>query len=558
MKMRVAHAKRRYKNKVYSTPLVVTSYRDEKGIARNKTLANLSKLPDFIVRLVEEGLKSGDTDLLDQYVRVTDVTADETIEVGPAFVVLSILEQLGIYEQISEHLPPKQTAAVLSILVERVTSGKPLSVMAQQRVFPEEGLAFLLNMDQSPALNTWYAALARLEKNREAILKNLFDRNQVATEVFLYDITSSYFEGDSCPLGAYGYNRDGKKGKKQVVIGAICDEEGCPIWVDVFKGNTSDQDTVRQELLTLKEKLGVQKFTFVGDRGMITNARIEELEQEGWWESFQYITALKRKEMMGLIEDETHPIQLDLFDHQNLSEVCHNGERYVLCHNPMREQQDGETRERLLAKTEEKLKNIEKNVLAGRYKKRDVIAKRLHRWDNRWKMARFFDCKYDERKFQFQRREDEIARYKRLDGCYVIRSNVSRSDHGTSELRDRYKDLKFVEQAFRTMKTTDIQARPIRHFCEPQVRGHIFACFLAYRVIWEIRQRLAPVLERDCDTQRCDAGSLAEVWRHLRKIEIVKLQANGKTYLKMTSIKAYAKRLLKMCKTPTLKQILSE
>ncbi|MFP4172838.1 MAG: transposase [Candidatus Hydrogenedentota bacterium] len=188
----------------------------------------------------------------------------------------------------------------------------------------------------------------------------------------------------TCPLGAYGYNRDGKKGKKQVVLGVICNEAGCPIWLDVFKGDTADQTTVKQELLALKDKLGVERFTFVCDRGMVTHARIEELEQEGWWEQFNYITALTRQEMMGLVDDEDHPIQLTLFDHRHLGEVEHKGTRYVLCHNPEREARDRETRLRLVALTEAKLERLRANVEAGRVKNRDVIARRLYRWLNRW------------------------------------------------------------------------------------------------------------------------------------------------------------------------------
>ena len=338
----------------------------------------------------------------------------------------------------------------------------------------------------------------------------------------------------------------------------ICDADGCPIWIDVFKGSTSDQTTVKKELLNLKLKLGLEGFTFVGDRGMLTRARIEELEQEGWWEAFTYITALPRKEMMAFVEDATHPIQLELFDHKRLTEVEEGGTRYVLCHNPQREQRDGETRLRLLALTEGKLESLRANVAAGRVKKKDVIARRLYRWLNRWGMERFFETACGEGAFTYARREEEIERYARLDGCYVIRSNVEAASQATEELRDRYKDLKYVEQTFRTMKTTDIQTRPIRHFNEMQVRGHLFACFLAYRVIWELRQRLAPVLERDPESKRCEAGSLAEIWRELAGITVAKLEVNGQTHLKLSSITPYAQKLLTLCRVPSLQTILSE
>jgi len=555
MKMRVGYARRRYNDKVYETPLVITSYRDEQGTPRNKTLANLGKLPAFIVTLITEALKRGDAGVLEEYVHVKEITHLGSLMIGPAFVALSVLKQLGIVEILKDCLSVKHFIAVIAIVIERVVSPKPLSVMALRRLYEKEAVSFLLHEEKAPSLKTWYGALAVLEEKREEILKTLYRRNHTPGKLYLYDITSSYFEGTTCPP-EYGYNRDGKKGKMQVVIGIICDERGCPIWVEVFKGNTSDQTTVKAQLINLKEKLKLEEFIFVGDRGMVTNARIEELQKEGWWESFSYITALTREEMMTAVETEDHPIQLDLFDHHQLVEVEKEGTRYVLCHNPERKEQDRRTRQRLLDLTEAKLACIGKNVTDGRIKKKNVIARRLYRWINHWKMERFFHVTCDEGSFSYTRNEEEITRYERLDGCYVIRSNTSKET--TTELRDHYKDLKYVEQTFRTMKTTDIQVRPIRHFNEPQVRGHIFVCFLAYRVIWELRQRLAPVLERDPETKQCEAGSLADIWRELGTVSLAKFEARDKIYTKLSQIDNRVKKLLTLCSVPTLDDLLSE
>lgn len=554
MRLRVAYAKRRYKDRTYSTPLIVTSYRDANGTPRNKTLASLAKLPSFLVDLIDRALRLGDGHTLEQYVHLEELQHLRSLVVGPVYVVFSLLKQLGIFELLRTRLSRKQAAAILAIVVERVIAAKPLSVMALQRTFANRPLAHLLELEQAPARKTWYAALARLEEHRESILQALYRRNHTPGQLYLYDITSSYFEGDHCELAAFGYNRDGKKGKKQIVVGIICEEHGCPIWEDVFQGNTSDQTTVRQQLRNLRDKLGVEGFTFVGDRGMVTHARIEELDQEGWWESFRYITALTRAEMMALVEDEEHPVQLELFDQENLVEVDQDGTRYVLCHNPQRVERDAETRQRLLAATAAKLESIRQNVAAGRWKKKDVIARRLYRWINRWGMERFFEVRYGEGSFSYSRREEEIERYARLDGCYVIRSNAEQWKQTTEQLRDRYQDLKYVEQAFRTMKTTDIQTRPIRHFHEPQVRGHIFACFLAYRVVWELRQRWEPVLRRDPRTKRCPAGSLAEIWRELSTVTLAKLSAKGKTIFKLSEISPYVQKLLILCQVPSLEE----
>jgi hypothetical protein len=559
MKLRVAYAKSRYKDTVYETPLVVTSYRDENGVARNKTIVSLAKLPRFVVNVIDAALKRGDTSVLDEYVHPDEIHHLGSWVVGPVFVVITLLKQLGIFSLVLAHLTRKQALAIFAIIVERVISCKPASVMALQRRFAHEPLAYVLDVEKSPSLKTWYAALARLEDHRESILQALYRRNHPPGQLFLYDITSSYFEGVTCPLAAFGYDRDGKEGKMQVVIGVICDEHGCPIWVDVFKGNTSDQTTVKQQLINLHTKLGVEGFTFVGDRGMVTHARIEELEKDGWWESFTYITALTRAEMMALVDDNDHPIQLELFDHHQVGEVEEGGTRYVLCHNPARMERDRETRERLLQLTQAKLDMIQRNVEAGRWKQEKVIAKRLYTWVNRWGMARFFEVHYGEATFSYSRREEEIERYEHLDGCYVIRSNVQAENQTKEELRDRYKDLKFVEQAFRTMKTTDIHVRPIRHFHEPQVRGHIFACFLAYRIIWELRQRWESVLHRDPDTQQCEAGSLADIWTSLGSITVAKMKVKEKVYYKLSEeISTYVKKLLKLANIPSLDILSSE
>jgi transposase len=558
MKMRVGYARRSYNGKVYETPLVITSYRDEQGTPRNKTLANLSKLPAFVVNLIAEALKRGESTVLEEYVHIKEIAHLGSYVIGPVFVVVSVLKQLGIFETLKNYLSVKHVIAVIAIIVERVISPKPLSVMALRRLYEKEAVSFLLNEKKAPSLKTWYGALSRLEEKREEILKALYSRNHTPGKLYLYDITSSYFEGTTCPLAEYGYNRDGKKGKMQVVIGIICDERGCPIWIDVFKGNTADQTTVKAQLINLKEKLGLEEFIFVGDRGMVTNARIAELEKEGWWESFSYITALTREEMMKAVGTKDHPVQLDLFDHHQLVEVEKDGTRYVLCHNPKRKDEDRQTRARLVNLTEEKLECIRKNVAAGRIKKKDVIAHRLYRWINHWGMERFFEVSYGEGSFSYRQREEEIARYEILDGCYVIRSNAAKWHETTEELRNHYKDLKYVEQAFRTMKTADIQTRPIRHFNEPNVRGHIFACFLAYRVLWELRTRLSPVLERDPETKRCEAGSLADIWRELGTVSVARLEARGKIYTKLSQIDDRVKKILTLCKVPSLNEVVGE
>lgn len=556
MKLRVTYAKSSYKGKVYRTPLVQYSYRDEKGTPRHKTVLSLTKLPEYVVKVIDEALKRGDTSVLNDYVPKKDIHYQKSIPVGAVVVAFAILTQLCIVELLNKFLDKGRAFIVIAFIIERIIAEKPLSVSALYRQMPDSPTHFLLGAPPVPYLNKWYDAFAELEKARPKILTELWSKNTNTDRVFLYDITSSYFEGDKCPLAYYGYNRDGKKGKKQVVIGVICDSEGRPIWCDVFNGNTTDQMTVKQQLKNLKDTLGVKEFTIVGDRGMITNARISELEKEGWWETFSYITALKRSELLGLIDDVDHPMQAELFAQKQLREIEHNGERFVLCHNPKKREEDRQVRERLLAKTEEKLKMIERNVVKGRLKREDKILKRVYRWINHWKMERFFEIEYGEGHFSFKRKEGEIERFSAIDGCYVIRSNVANSETTKEELRTQYKDLKYVEQTFRTMKTTDLNLRPIRVWNEEHVRGYIFGCFLAYRATWEIRRRLQSVLA--LDGKRRLRESLQEIYRNLTNITVGILEIGGKIHLKISDISSKNRNILKCLKIPEISSMIRQ
>jgi len=557
MKLRVTYAKRSYKDKIYRVPLVQYSYRDEKGTPRHKTVVSLSKLPAIVVKVVEETLKRGDTSILEELIPKSQVQFRYSFNIGKIFVAFCVLLQLNIVGLLRKFLNQACSIAILAFILERIIAEKPLSVSALQRQFRESPSYYILGSPSVPHLNTWYKALGELEAVREKILLDLYTRKPATDKVFLYDITSSYFEGDKCPLSEFGYNRDGKKGKKQIVLGIICDCVGRPVWCDVYKGNTQDQTTVQQQLHNLKDKLGVKEFIFVGDRGMVTNARIEELGNDGWWDTFGYVTALKRKELFQLIDDSSHPLQPELFDHRNLVEINHNGERYVLCHNPFKRDVDRHVREKLLEKTEEKLLMISRNVKSGRLKSKDKIARRLYRWINNWNMERFFTVEYDEGFFTFERRQSEINRYSAVDGCYVIRANVSSESLSKEELQTQYKDLKHVEQAFRTMKTTNINMRPIRVWTEQHVRGYIFGCFLSYLATWEIKHRLGSVLKRGKDGS-CQAGSLQEIFKNLDRISVGVLEIAGKVHTDLSRISKANKQILRLLKLPTLSKIVNQ
>lgn len=547
MKMRVEYIKRPYKDKVYSYPFLVTSYRDENKVPRNKVVQNLSHLPEHVVEAIRIALRSGG--------EVKSVPTDvikylNSIPFGEIWAVWCVMKDLGIQDAL-ESLPENHKIPIIASICDRVINPKPYSKRALWDAFEDTSLKQLLGVDERISLSEWYEALDSLYLHQMEIQKQLFSGS--TERLYLYDITSTYFEGKCCPLADWGLDRDNKKGKKIIVIGLLTTSEGRPIAVRVFRGNTSDQTTVIDQIKELKEEFRIEQMIFVGDRGMITSKRISELES-GDFHWIKYITAIKRQEMMALVEDQEHPIELGLFDHRNLVEIKEGGKRYILCHNPLRKAEDECTRLRLLAKTEGKLREIESSVKAARLKKEEKIARRLYRWINKWKMERFFPVKYGEGYFEFSRDEDEIERYSVLDGCYVIVSNVDEKELDTETVHSKYKDLKYVENAFRSMKVSDLCVRPVRHWSENRVRGHVFMCMLAYLVVWEVKHRLNPMLERDPKTRECEGNSLREIWDTLKHITIGKLNIGGTKTTQISTVNKRQREILKLLQAPINKK----
>jgi transposase len=307
----------------------------------------------------------------------------------------------------------------------------------------------------------------------------------------------------------------------------LTDSAGRPLAIEVFEGNTSDQATVMQKINDMRQEFKIDNMIFIGDRGMITRARREDLNADEY-ESVKYISALKRKEFFDFLEDQNHPLQPSLFDRHKLVEVTYEGIRYVLSFNPEKEEEDQNTRRRLLQKTQEKLEMIKRNVDSGRLKNEQVIGRKIYRWVNKWNMEKFFNIEYAEGKFSFTRNEEKIKEYESIDGFYVITSDVSEKNLETKELRERYKSLIQVEQAFRTMKTTDIFIRPIRHWNPERVKGHVFLCMLSYLIIWEAGNIFADFISSTSpgeDAEQDDCHSLRIIWERLnRDVKIAKIK----------------------------------
>jgi transposase len=535
MKLRVQKFKKMQNGKTYFYPWIGYSYRNEKGTPTFKRMISLANLPDQEV----EAIKT----VLNIEGKVTDnilkVSFFDALPIGAEFTAFRLAEELGIAKAL-ECLPKKDAKLIFAMILNRVIEPFPMSKKALFENLPSSGLERVLALEtDNLKLDDMYLALDKLQPCKNNIEKFLFDYRKINnSRMFLYDITSSYFEGNSCPLEAFGYNRDGKKGKKQIVIGLLADDSGCPISVEVFAGNTADQTTVIDRIDSMRERFGLDEMVFIGDRGMLTKARRNDLQSEDY-EKVKYISALSRGEFTKFLDDDNHPLQLSLFDRKNLVEVEKDGIRYVLSFNPELENESRETRERLIEKTAKKLDGIKKSVSSGRLKDRDKIAQRFYRWHDKWGSGRFFKVDYAEGKFEYKLDEEKVNDYAKIDGFYVLTSDVI--DLSTEEVREKYKSLQMVEQAFRTMKTTDLFLRPIRHWNAERVRAHVFICMLSYMIIWRGRQVFAEFLEPEEELRI----SLRTIWKKLEKVQIGRVKIGNKVHEQLGVISNEIKKILK-------------
>jgi len=535
MKLRVQKFKKMQNGKTYFYPWIGYSYRNERGTPTFKRMVSLANLPDKEVEAIKAVL-SIEGKVTDNIFKVSFLDA---LPIGPEFAAFRLAEELGITKAL-ECLPEKDAKLISAMILNRVVEPFPMSKKALFENLPGSGLERILELETGNIkLEDMYFALDKLQPCKNNIEKFLFDYRKINnSQMFLYDITSSYFEGNSCPLEAFGYNRDGKKGKKQIVIGLLTDDSGCPISVEVFAGNTSDQTTVMERIDSMRERFGIDEMVFIGDRGMLTKARRNDLQSEDY-EKVKYISALSRSEFTKFLDDDDHPLQLSLFDRQSLVEVEKDGIRYVLSFNPELENESRETRKRLIEKTAEKLEDIKKSVTSGRLKDRDKIAKRLYCWQNKWGAGRFFKVDYNEGEFEYKLDEEIVEDYAKIDGFYVLTSDVI--ELSTEEVRTKYKSLQMVEQAFRTMKTTDLFMRPIRHWNAERVRAHVFVCMLSYMVIWKARQVFAEFLQPDEELR----VSLRTIWKKLEKVQIGRVKIGNKVHEQLGVIPNEAKEILK-------------
>ena len=473
--------------------LLRESYRQE-GKVRKRTVANLSHWPDHLVEGLRTLLRGG--------------TAVERPEDGFSIVrtrphghvaaVLGALRRCGL-ERLLAAKGSRWRDLAAALVVARVL--RPSSKLATSRGLAAETLADTLGEELGVGdadEDELYAAMDWLVERQEGIEQRLAKKHLDEGSLVLYDLTSSYFEGRRCPLARHGYSRDGKRGKLQIVFGLLCDSQGCPVAVEVFEGNTADPSTVRRQVEKLRQRFSLSRVVMVGDRGMLTSARIrEDLEPAG----LDWISALRSSDIQDLVQREV--LQPSLFDERDLAEIrCEEkfpGERLVVCRNPLLAQERSRKREELLQATEAALEKVCLATLRDKHPLRGegAIAERVAKVIGKYKMAKHSCRRITHDSFSYSRNHTRIDREKALDGFYVIRTNVPAHTLSPEQAVGVYKSLSQVERAFRSYKTVDLKVRPIYHHRASRVRAHVFLCMLAYYVEFHMRQQLTPLLFDD-------------------------------------------------------------
>jgi len=471
--------------------LLRESFRED-GKVRKRTVANLAGFSPLQVEGMRLVLKGKHV-----------VTVEDAFDViasrhhGHAAAVTLAMKRLKL-DKLLGPKPCRERQLVLAMLAARVLD--PRSKLATANCLGNTTLPELWNAHDADE-NELYDAMDWLLERQERIENKLAKRHLKEDAIALYDLSSSYFEGTTCPLAALGHNRDRKKGKLQVNYGLLTDKRGCPIAVSVFKGNVGDPTTLLPQVQILRERFRLRSFVLVGDRGMITQKQIGTLREE----DVSWIGALRPGAIRKLVADDT--IQMGLFDERNIAEIQHldfPGERLVVCRNQDLAKLRSNKRLDLLDATTAELDKVVRMVANGRLRGQDKIGVRIGRVVNKYKVAKHFILDIADDSFAFERNDDAIAAEAALDGLYVIRTNLPAERMERDEIVRSYKLLSQVERSFRSIKTMDLHVRPIHHRTENRVRAHIFLCMLAYYVRWHMLEAFRPMLfcDEDLDAKR--------------------------------------------------------
>jgi hypothetical protein len=504
--------------------LLRESYRHA-GKIKKRTLANLSDWPTELIEGLRTLLKGGTAFAADR----EPIIVRRSLPHGAVAAVLGALRAIGL-DRVLGRAGDRCRELVIAMLVNRIVA--PASKAATARMLDVEtaasSLGAVLNLGAVDE-DELYDALDWLGERQAAIEKSLARKHLEDGALVLYDVSSSYMEGRCCPLARFGHNRDGKKGKLQIVYGLLCSADGRPIAVEVFEGNTSDPKTLAVHIDKLKQRFALKHVVLVGDRGMITQARIdEELKPAG----LDWITALRAPAIRALVEGGA--LQMSLFDQRDMAVISapdFPGERLMVCRNGDLARERARKREDLLAATERNLAAIAEAVSRKRQPLRgqDKIGLKVGAVLNRHKMAKHFEIAIAPAHLSFSRKAEAIAAEAALDGIYVVRTTLAKAALDDDAVVAAYKNLARVERAFRSLKTVDLQVRPIFHWNAPRVRAHVLLCMLAYHVEHHMRAKLAPLLYDETDHEAAAALRASIVAKAERSPAALAKQTTGRT-----------------------------
>jgi transposase len=553
--------------------LLRESYRDEHGRAQKRTLANLSKLPRDVIEALRALLKGGTV----IGTGPDELAIERSLPHGHVAAALGMIRKIALDRLILSTAKDPASRRYCDLVV---------AMMVDRLIEPRSKLGFVRAVDGETAISSLgpvlglgrvkereaYEALDWLLEQQTRIENGLARRHLEDGVLVLYDVTSSYFEGRCCPLAHYGHSRDHRRDRPQIVYGLLCTREGLPIAVEVFEGNTADPSTLRSQVEKVKDRFAISRMVLIGDRGMITSARIrDDLRPAG----LDWITCLRAPAIKALAQDDG-PLQLSLFDERDLAEISapdmFPGERLILCRNRDLATERARKREDLLVATERELTRLQEQVHRknSRLKSAAGIGMAVGAVLNRKKMAKHFDVEVADAYLSWQRRFEQIEEEARLDGIYVLRTSVPAEHLDAAETLQAYKDLSRVERAFRSLKTVDLEIRPIRHWTAPHVRAHVFLCMLAYHVEWLLREALAPLLFHDTELHTARAERTSPVVKTepsdaAKAKKTTKRSADGHRVMSFTDLMAHLGTLTRntmrvplrpkhrftLCSTPT-------
>jgi len=470
----------------YKSHLLRRSFRED-GKVKKETLANLSHLPDEVIELIRGALAGR------RYLDADGAfDVERSLPAGHVQAAMVMARRLDL-ARLLDRAPSRERDLCMAMICQRVIA--PASKLGTVRALGQSTLASELGLHDVDE-DDLYGAMDWLLERQERIEDRLARRHLRDGELVLYDVSSSYFEGRSCPLARIGYSRDGKRNTPQIIYGLLCDKPGRPVAVEVFTGELHDDKTLPSQIHKLKTRFGLKAIVVVSDRGMVTKANIELL---GATEGVDWITALKAPAIKKLAT--TGVLQLSLFDQANLAEITapqdYPGERLILCRNPLVAAERTRKRDELLAATERGLTEIQQRVTRGTLSGADQIGLAVGPAIKRYRMRKHFELLITDTEFTYARKTEQIQAEAALDGIYVIRTSACAQALPTADVVRSYKGLEQVERAFGTFKGPELQIRPIHHRLEPRVRAHVLLCMLAYYLTWHLRAAWAPLIFKD-------------------------------------------------------------